>query len=166
MKLKPKKVSKEQYAQIHEGGSNYNALNNTELSKNFDVTVDDQLGYLEASGLANQVGAEGNTHGSGFPLSLQGIQPNAPVKRIKREEKPKIAAANYGIMSRMESKLDTPSVFTDKQQVRTAKENMKDYMTNFGIEFPIPALFVIDSVIYPVNPTYSIQLIKYAFPIS
>ena len=56
-------------------------------------------------------------------------------------------------------------MFTDKQQVRTAKENMKDYMTNFGIEFPIPSLFVKDAVIYPVNPTYSIQLIKYAFPI-
>lgn len=43
---------------------------------------------------------------------------------------------------------------------------MKDYMTNFGIEFPIPSLFVKDSVIYPQNPSYSIQLIKYAFPIS
>ena len=73
-KIKSKRSSVKQetnpYAQIHEGGSNYNALNNTELSKNVDLTVDDQLGYLEASGQAHQVGAEGNTHGSGFPLSL------------------------------------------------------------------------------------------------
>ena len=39
-------------------------------------------------------------------------------------------------------------------------------MEIFGIEFPIPALFVKDATIYPVNPRYSIQLIKYAFPIS
>ena len=33
---------------------------------------------------------------------------------------------------------------------------MKDYMDNFGIDFPIPALFVKDAVIYPVDPRYSI----------
>ena len=43
---------------------------------------------------------------------------------------------------------------------------MEDYMETFGIDFPIPALFVKDAVIYPVKPMYSIQLIKYAFPIS
>lgn len=43
---------------------------------------------------------------------------------------------------------------------------MEDYMEIFGIEFPIPALFVKDATIYPINPRYSIQLIKYSFPIS
>ena len=69
-------------------------------------------------------------------------------------------------MQRDNSKLDRPTVFTDKQQVKEARSNMQDYMENFGIEFPIPALFVKDAVIYPVQPTYCIQVIKYAFPIS
>ena len=36
------------------------------------------------------------------------------IKKRKRPEKPKIAAANYGIMQRDISKLDTPTVFDNK----------------------------------------------------
>lgn len=81
------------------------------------------------------------------------------------EDKPKIAAANYGIMQRAPSKLDTPVVFTEKQQVKTAKSNMEDYMEIFGVDFTIPALFVINAIIYPVEPRYSLQLVKHTFPL-
>jgi hypothetical protein len=59
-------------------------------------------------------------------------------------------------MQRVDSSLDVPSHFTEMGVNRSAKENMKEYMNNFGIEFLIPALFVQDAIIYPVNPIYSI----------
>lgn len=43
---------------------------------------------------------------------------------------------------------------------------MKAYMENYGVEFLLPALFVQDALIYPVDPVYSIQLINYVFPIN
>lgn len=63
--LQPKKINQD----IDSKGSEYRVLDQTHLSK-ADITVDEQLGYLEASGMANQRGSEGNTHGSGFPLSF------------------------------------------------------------------------------------------------
>jgi len=46
----------------------------------------------------------------------------------------------------------------------TAEYNKKRYMENYGIKFEIPTIFVQDSKIYPVNPSYYIQLVKYSMP--
>ena len=49
---------------------------------------------LENQNLAQQMPQEGNTQGSGFPMSLQGVKLTPP----SGNPKPLVAAANYGSM--------------------------------------------------------------------
>lgn len=52
----------------------------------------------------------------------------------------------------------------DLKPKRSAAENKKRFTDSFGIHFKIPTLHVLDSKIFPKNPSYQIQLLKYVLP--
>ena len=59
-------------------------------------------------------------------------------------------------LDRMETTLDKASIFNQTQITRTAAENKKKFMDNFGISFKIPALYCQDAKIYPQDPKYTL----------
>lgn len=46
----------------------------------------------------------------------------------------------------------------------SAAENKRKFRENFGIEFKIPTLHVLDTKIFPKDPSYQVQLLKYVLP--
>ena len=47
---------------------------------------------------------------------------------------------------------------------RKAKDNLKLFLDNFGINFEIPTYFVVDAGLWRKNPDYMFKFVKYVFP--
>mmetsp|Transcript_18470 Transcript_18470/g.28337 ORF Transcript_18470/g.28337 Transcript_18470/m.28337 type:complete len:131 (-) Transcript_18470:5496-5888(-) len=88
----------------------------------------------------------------------------AEIKSTSRSRSPTKTDHIKGIIEKMELNLDTPTVYTNELAHASAAANKLKYMENFGINFEIPSLYVQDSKIYPKDPRYNLQLVKFGIP--
>ena len=47
---------------------------------------------------------------------------------------------------------------------RTAQNNKELYMRKHGIQIELPSLYRISCIVYPINPRYCLQLLRYCIP--
>lgn len=70
-------------------------------------------------------------------------------------------------IDRIDSVLDEEARYSlgkTGSRLRLAKDNMRQYMKNYSINFPLPSLYVLDAKIFKLRPRYSLSLVKYVFP--
>ena len=82
---------------------------------------------------------------------------------IKKKMDPYLAESGKKIR-RQSTYLEKEARFMEHTYDRSAAQNMKSYIDNFGTRFELPSLYVQDALFYPSNCVYSLQLVKYVFP--
>ena len=62
-------------------------------------------------------------------------------------------------IDRIDSVLDEEAKYSlgkNGSRLRLAKDNMRSYMKNYSINFPLPSLYVLDAKIFKLRPRYSL----------
>jgi hypothetical protein len=90
---------------------------------------------------------------------------NITIDELNAPDEVKGSQTTFDRGLRKRTPLDIASVFDSMNQERSAEQNMKSYMDNFGIQFNLPSLYVKDAKIYPADPRYNLQVINHCFPI-
>ena len=90
-------------------------------------------------------------------LSDDEANEDGPSIKSSPRRKRDVTIANSGRkIKRQCTLLEKEALFTHINSDRSAKQNMKSFIDNFGIRFELPSMYVIDAQFYPNNCVYSL----------